>query len=157
MISMVAQIGVRVLWGTYCYDFGGKTLLQKEGGPIGQRPTMAASRLVMEEFFLEYRRVLVKAGVRVMMMKVYVDDGRQLTTLLKKGMRYDKESHEYRWDMIAEEEDMILEKQGESRDGFMARLCLPLMNAINNDLTFTAEVAADYADRRLPTLDFSLW
>ena len=156
MISMVAQIGVRVLWETYCYDFGGKTFLQKEGGPIGQRPTMAASRLVMEEFFLEYRRVLVKAGVKVMMVKVYVDDGRQLTTMLRKGLRYDRENNEYRWDMIAEEEDLLMEKQGESKDDFMARLCLPLMNAINDDLTFTAETASDFADGRLPTLDFSL-
>ena len=91
------------------------------------------------------------------MMKVYVDDGRQLTTMRRKGMRYDKESNEYRWDMIAEEEDMMLERQGESKDCFMVRLCLPLMNAINNDLTFTAEVAADFADGRPPTLDFSLW
>ena len=42
MVSMVAQIGIRVLWETYCYDFSGKTFPQKEGGPIGQRPTMAA-------------------------------------------------------------------------------------------------------------------
>ena len=39
----------------------------------------------------------------------------------------------------------------------MARLCLPALNAINADLTFTAEVASDFGDRRLPTLDFSLW
>ena len=34
MVSMVAQIGVRVLWENYCYDFGGKTFLQKEGGRL---------------------------------------------------------------------------------------------------------------------------
>ena len=39
----------------------------------------------------------------------------------------------------------------------MARLCLPAMNAINPDLTFTAEVGEDFPDKRLPTLDFSLW
>ena len=39
----------------------------------------------------------------------------------------------------------------------MARLCLPAMNAINPDLTFTAEVEEDFANKRLPTLDFSLW
>ena len=157
MIAMVAQIGIRILWGTYCYNFGGKTFLQGEGGPIGQRPTMAASRLVMEEFFSQYRRVLEKAEVKIMMMKVYVDDGRQLTTLLRKGMRYDAEIKEYRWNMIAEEEDKELERNGEDKDSFMARLCLPLMNDINQDLTFTAEVAADFPDRRLPTLDFTLW
>ena len=31
------------------------------------------------------------------------------------------------------------------------------MNAVNADLTFTAEVPSDFADKRLPTLDFSLW
>ena len=157
MIGMIAQIGIRILWETYCYNFGGKTYLQGEGGPIGQRPTMAASRLVMEEFFAEYRKVLEQAEVKIMLMKVYVDDGRQLTTLLRKGMRYDAESKQFRWDMMAEEEDKELEKKGEDKDSFMARLCLPLMNAINKDLTFTAEVAADFTDNRLPTLDFTLW
>ena len=45
--GMVAEIAVRILWENYCYDFRGRTYKQKEGGPIGQRPTMAASRLVM--------------------------------------------------------------------------------------------------------------
>ena len=39
----------------------------------------------------------------------------------------------------------------------MARLCLPLMNSINPDLTFTAEVAEDFEDEKLPTLDTKLW
>ena len=146
-----------ILWENYCYDFGGKTYIQKEGGPIVQRPTMATTRLVMEELFTEYRRVLEKAEVKIMMMKVYVDDGRQLTTLLRKGMRYWEEEKEFRWDMKAEEEDKLMEEQGENKDNFMARLCLSSMNAVNKDLTFTAEVAADFVDNWLPTLDFTLW
>ena len=39
----------------------------------------------------------------------------------------------------------------------MVRLCLPVCNAINKDLEFTAETADEYEDQRLPTLDFSLW
>ena len=54
MVGMIAEIGVRVLWENYCYDFGGKTFKQKEGGPIGQRPTMAASRIIMTDFFVKY-------------------------------------------------------------------------------------------------------
>ena len=38
----------------------------------------------------------------------------------------------------------------------MARLCLPLMNAINPDLTFTVEVAEDFPTKGLPTLDFEM-
>ena len=53
MVSIVAEIGVRVLWDNYCYDFGGETHLQDKGGPIGQRPTMAAARIIMNDFFEE--------------------------------------------------------------------------------------------------------
>ena len=155
--GLVAEIGVRILWETYCYDFGGKTYLQKEGGPIGQRPTMAASRLVMQDFFEKYREILTEAGLKVFMMKVYVDDGRQVTTLLKKGSRYDKEEKKFKWSKEAESEDEQLELEGEDKNSFMARLCLPAMNGVNPDLTFTAEVEEDFPDKRLPTLDFSLW
>ena len=38
----------------------------------------------------------------------------------------------------------------------MARLCLPAMNGINPDLTFTVETAEDFKDNKLPTLDFTM-
>ena len=64
---------------------------------------------------------------------------------------------EFVWNKEAEEEDIVREEQGENKDCFMAMLCLPAMNAINPDLTFTVEVPSDFKDGRLPTLDFSLW
>ena len=157
MIGVVAEIGIRVLWDNYCYDFGGQTFLQGEGGPIGQRPTMAASRLVVNAFFEEYERILLEAGLTITLLKVYVDDGRQVTSLLKQGQRYDKEKKQFTWSREAEEEDRRKEKEGEDSDMFMARLCLPVMNSINEDLTFTAEVAGDFPSKKLPTLDFNLW
>ena len=39
----------------------------------------------------------------------------------------------------------------------MARICLPATNAINEDLEFTVETEDDFDDKRLPTLDFSIW
>ena len=39
----------------------------------------------------------------------------------------------------------------------MARVCAPLMNSINSNLEFTTEVAEDFANNRLPTLDFEMW
>ena len=157
LVSLVLEIAVRVLWENYCYDFGGQTFLQKEGGPIGQRPTMAASRIVMQDFFENYERVLLSANLEINLLKVYVDDGRQITTILDKGMRYSKEEDMFKWSKEDEEEDIEREKEGESKSSFMARLCLPLMNAINPDLTFTAEVAEDFEDKKLPTLDTKLW
>ena len=54
MVGMILEIAIRVLWENYCYNFGGETFLQQEGGPIGQRPTMAGSRIVMNSFFKKY-------------------------------------------------------------------------------------------------------
>ena len=39
----------------------------------------------------------------------------------------------------------------------MARILLPAMNSINEDLRFTTEVAEEFEDNKLPTLDFKLW
>ena len=39
----------------------------------------------------------------------------------------------------------------------MARICHPLMNAINRDLVFTVEVPEEFENDRLPTLDTKIW
>ena len=59
----------------------------------------------MQDFFEKYEEVLLKAGLLITLLKVYVDDGRQVTSLLDKGMRYDKEKREFVWSAEAEEED----------------------------------------------------
>ena len=106
------------------HDFGGKTFRQEDGG---QRPNMAASRLVMEEFFDAKHKILTNAGAKVTLMKVYVDNGRQILTLVRKGFRFNVDKKEFVWDMIAEEEDEMRKKLGEDRDSFLARNCLPAM------------------------------
>ena len=75
------------------------------GGPIGQRPTIAASRIVMMDFFEEYERILKGARLLITLLKVYVDDGRQVTSTLDKGMRYDKDRKIFSWSKEAEKED----------------------------------------------------
>ena len=39
----------------------------------------------------------------------------------------------------------------------IARVCLPAMNQINEDLSFTVEIPEEFEDNRLPTLDFKFW
>ena len=38
----------------------------------------------------------------------------------------------------------------------MARLCVKAMNHINEDITFTTEVASEFMNKKLPTLDMNL-
>ena len=156
MVGMVLEIAIRTLWENYSYRFGGEIYLQKEGGPIGQRPTMAASRIVMNDFFRKYNAILLKAELRVTLLRVYVDDGRQASTLLKRGMRFDEKKGEFVWSREAEKEDLERQEKGEKDDEFMARLCVVAMNHINEDITFTTEVASEFSNKKLPTLDMNL-
>ena len=75
VMGVVAEMAILILWRNYCYKFGGETKIQSEGGPIGQRPTMAASRLVMTDFFYKYEKILKRSGLKIFLMKVYVDEG----------------------------------------------------------------------------------
>ena len=59
--ARMAEIGVRILWTNMMYEFGGETFLQMEGGPIGSRVTMAASRLVMQEWSEGYLDILERS------------------------------------------------------------------------------------------------
>ena len=106
----------------------------------------------MIDFFEHYERILLRSELKISILKVYVDDGRQVTSKLKKGMRYEEEEKKFVWNEEAHKEDEARERSGEKEDEFMARICIEAMNKINPDLTFTAEVASDFIDNKLPTL-----
>ena len=116
--------------------------------------TTAAARIVMQTWGETYLNILVDANLIADFLKGYVDDGRQCSTVLAKGMRFVKS--DMRFMVMAEglDED---ETSTESTNARMARLCLPAMNAINPDLVFTVEIPEDFPLCRLPTLDFLLW
>ena len=124
---------------------------------MARNPKLAAAMLVMQDFFEKYENILLRADLTITLLRVYVDDGRQVTSLLRKGLRYSLEEEGFVWSKEAEQEDKAKEKEGESREAFMARLCLPAMNGINPDLTFTVETAEDFRGNKLPTLDFNLY
>ena len=86
-----------------------------------------------------------------------VDDVRQGGTSLRLGLRFDIAIWKWTWSEEALKEDEDLRKAGENRDMRMVRLCLPICNNINRDLEFTAEVADEFENKRLPTLDFEMW
>jgi hypothetical protein len=55
---------------------------------------------------------------------------------------------------IVEDDEKL--REGEPISRRMARLCQPIMNSVNKDLVFTTEVAEDFPDNNLPTLDFRI-
>ena len=77
-------------WKFYL-QFWGENLPPERRGPIGNRLTMACSRIIMQDWGKQYSRILEEANLLVTLFKIYVDDVRQVSTLLEKGMRYDPE------------------------------------------------------------------
>ena len=74
IVGRCLEIAMRTVFENFSYRFGGKTFLQKEGGPIGNRLTMACSRVVMTDWGEKYLRILDKAAIVTTLLKIYVDD-----------------------------------------------------------------------------------
>ena len=87
----------------------------------------------------------------------YVNDVRQGGTGIRFGLRFEIEERKWKWSEESWKEDRERTKDGENNNERMKRLCMPLMNSINRDLTFTAETPDEYENGKLPTLDFELW
>ena len=115
---------------------------------------MACSRLVMQDWGERYHEILLRADLKITLLKGYVDDIRKACSLLKMGTRFNTAKNLFTWKQEWEDEDKALEKDGESRDARMARICEPAQNSINPDLKFTTEISEDFPDSKLPTLAF---
>ena len=154
MLGRMAEIGVRTIFTNFCYTFGGQTFLQMAGGPIGARVTMAAARLVMQDWSEQYRQILNKADLNIRLFTGYVDDNRQGTSKLRKGTRFVKDENEFVHKKDWEDEDT---EAGENDTVRMSKECLKAMNSVNKDLKFTVETTSDFKKNKLPTLDFEIW
>ena len=115
---------------------------------------MAAARIVMYDWSQKYLRLLLDTNLRVDLLSGYVDDGRQITSKMKLGTRFNQDEKKFE---ITDEWRLEDEKTGESHHKRMSRECLKAMNSINPDLKFTVEIPEDFIDGRIPTLDTDLW
>jgi Cft2 family RNA processing exonuclease len=94
---------------------------------------MCAARMVMQHWARGYTRILLKAGLKIPLMTGYVNDGRQGSTVLRKGMRFDEGKGEFAMDV----EQFELDAASDEPDNMsMARICLPAMNAVNRNLIY---------------------
>ena len=115
---------------------------------------MCAAKMVMQSWAREYMQILTKAGLKIPLMKGDVDDGRQGSKVLRKGMMFDVNLGEFRMDNNQYVRDVEENLPDNVR---MARACLPEMDSINKDLRFTTEAPEEFEKNRLPTLDLRIW
>ena len=90
-------------------------------------------------------------------MAGYVENGRQITSALEIGMRFYPQTRLFKFKKDGEIEDIKKQKEGETNNQRMARVCKTAKNSINEDLVFTTESQEDFKKERLPTIDFEMW
>ena len=157
LIARVIEIATRALFQNHAYKFGDEYFHQISGGSIGDRWTGAAAEVVMMDWSKKYQNILENSGIEVLLLSGYVDDGRQLSTSLPMGSRFNPTTRKFEITEQAEAEDKINKINGESTNQRMAKTCLSAMNSINSDLEFTVESPEDFENEQLPTLDFKIW
>ena len=146
IVARVAEIGTRMIFENFTYQFGGEIFVQKSGGPIGARVTMAAARIVMQAWSRSYQSILLRSGLRLTLLAGYVDDGRQSGTTLRRGMRYSTETKKFEYSRDAKEDD---DRRNESSNERMARVCKDAMNDVSTDLEFTTESPDEFKERKV--------
>ena len=111
----------------------------------------------MQDWADQYRASLENSGLEVPLLAGYVADGRQGTTILLMGRKFNKDKNQFIHCQEQEAIDKKLLREGESRKKRMARITVEAMNSINIDLEFTVEYEEECSNERLPTLDFAIW
>ena len=94
--------------------------------------------------------------MEIILLTGYVDDIRKSGTCVRLGLRFIVGAG-WKWSEADYQEDLEMRRTGESRNSRMVRICMPLVNSINQDLEFTSETPEDFDGKRLPTLDFEIW
>ena len=109
ILGKVVEIGIRVLFSTFCYTFGGKLYHQQEGAPIGTRVSCAAANLLMEWLWRRVQTIFDDSSEKFKLWLVanYVDDSRAWVNTMKLGSRFSEEEQKLIWSQEAESEDIV--------------------------------------------------
>ena len=97
VVAEVVAIGVRTMFSTHVYTFGGQVFHQVIGGPIGLRSTGAIARVVMAMTDRRVKAKMEKDGVKTKLDARYVDDGRTLMYPIKTGWKWSNEESRMVW------------------------------------------------------------
>ena len=153
ILGKVIEVGVKLLFTTFSYTFGGKIYKQLDRAPIGTRVACAAANLVMEHVWNRMRAIFKNSGpsYKLWMALNFVDDARCWVTALRLGTRYTMGKLE--WTLEAQRED---EEAKLTPEDVTFREVLKALKSVSQHLDFTTEKPSDFADHWIPTLDFKI-
>ena len=153
ILGKAIEVGVKLLFSTFAYTFGGKIYKQLEWAPIGTRVACAAANLVMEFVWNRVRTIFKDSGplYRLWMALNFVDDARCWVTTFGLGTRYSM--GKFVWTLEAQKED---EEEKLTPEDVTFREVLAALKSVSKHLDFTTERPSDFADHWVPTLDFKI-
>ena len=142
---------VRATFSNHYYKWGASIRKQSKGGSQGLRGTGSVARTTMDDWAVKFRDKVETLGIKIYLLKKYVDDVLIISSLLKLGSRWNGTQ------IVCFEEDRLQdEAEGRSRSEVTMEVLRAVTSSIHSFFNFTAE-ASGGADHPLPCLDTQLW
>ena len=136
ILGKVMEIMITTTFGHHYYKWGADVLRQVTGGAIGLRATGSVARRVMAHFLAEYKKVLEDNGIRVYLLRKYVDDILSVTNKLELGSRWRATG------IIRNPEDIEEDiEQGISKEDVTMEVLRAMADTVVPWLEFTSEVS----------------
>ena len=153
LFATALEIAVKFMFTHHVYTFGSERFKQSDSSPTGLRLSMAVSRIVTGQWGEKLRSLLDTNSIKRFLDGLFVDDGRLVISSLEPGQRWDDSKKKIIFKEEWKEED---EESGESSTKRTSREILKMMNSIYS-LQWTVEIEEEFPDKRIPSLDFSLF
>ena len=103
---------------------------------------------------MRVKKILEENNVRIWLASGYIDDMRHLTSEIGLGRRWSNKEQKLVYKEEWREEE---EKLGYSKEKKSSIEVGKIMNSIFKEIQFTTEIEEDFLDKRIPTLDFTMW
>ena len=89
LMAIMLEISVKFFLITSFICLKERNFCNVGGGGIEARLTMCNSRLTMQDWWEDFIKILEKSNLKYLLSALYVDDGRIVMELLRKGVRFD--------------------------------------------------------------------
>ena len=87
IMSEVLESAILATFNNHFYKWNNSIHRQKRGGAIGLRATGSLSRITMDQWIQDFKKLAERAGVELWLLKKYVDDVLVICTNLELGSR----------------------------------------------------------------------
>lgn len=152
ILAPAVEIGIRTCFNKHVYTFGGEVFCQKKGGPTGKRVTCPAAKVIINRWWRKVKDIILKLGLDIGLVFVYVNDFRLGLEPIPYGWSYDKQENKWVHSTVAEQRERAeLTPEAKTRQELHN-----IMNSVDKELRFTTESQEQYQDGHMPTLDMKI-